>query len=484
MRLFSLSMYSIFTCAILLSFSSSAAIAQTPATPAVLDVDEALAVDAKIYADSYGVALEEAMKRLTIMSDVEGDISMINREEGDDYAGTFFDNRSATFGIVVRTKKAARANRELTRRAGPAMRDPRVRADRRTQRRALRATFKITDTEVELAETVRSREVRVPVRFGLAAKNSLRETQAILSSNWSALSQISGFQTAYVDQQSGEVVVMFDAVSAAAATAALGSILPILFRVELVAGGFVDASTRGGQIITASGARHCMTGFAAKRTVDGVLGLVTAGHCSRPLLTLAVADRDISATYPLTQGPATNGATTFDLMFVTGSSPVGEFYFDNTGSVRNVTGIRSRLSTTTAGGVATSASPATTLGTTSGAFVCHLGQEAAGSTSYIQSCGEVISINASKPGGPPSATGGEYVLVRNTQSGAGTLRSSGAGTLRCIGGDSGGPFFAGTVAYGILSACASSTADPSAALYALYTSVDSFSKIGVQILVK
>jgi hypothetical protein len=58
MRLFSLSMYSIFTCAILLSFSSSAAIAQTPATPAVLDVDEALAVDAKIYADSYGVALE------------------------------------------------------------------------------------------------------------------------------------------------------------------------------------------------------------------------------------------------------------------------------------------------------------------------------------------------------------------------------------------------------------------------------------------
>jgi hypothetical protein len=82
-------------------------------------------------------------------------------------------------------------------------------------------------------------------------------------------------------------------------------------------------------------------------------------------------------------------------------------------------------------------------------------------------------------------TGGSYVLVRNTQSGAGTVRTSGTGTLLCFKGDSGGPWFAGTIAFGVQSGCAwQGGITNGTAEYSTYTSVDAFPSIGVTILVK
>jgi hypothetical protein len=72
--------------------------------------------------------------------------------------------------------------------------------------------------------------------------------------------------------------------------------------------------------------------------------------------------------------------------------------------------------------------------------------------------------------------------VRNTQSGAGTVTTSGTGTLICFPGDSGGPWFSGTIAFGVMSSCAKGT--NGTAQYATYTSVDAFPSIGVTILVK
>ncbi len=75
-------------------------------------------------------------------------------------------------------------------------------------------------------------------------------------------------------------------------------------------------------------------------------------------------------------------------------------------------------------------------------------------------------------------------MVRNTQSGAGTVQSTGTGTLRCFQGDSGGPVFAGTIAFGVLSSCGWAVAlntDP--ARYMLYTSTDFFATLGVDIIV-
>lgn len=83
-----------------------------------------------------------------------------------------------------------------------------------------------------------------------------------------------------------------------------------------------------------------------------------------------------------------------------------------------------------------------------------------------------------------SYTGGSFVLMRNTQSGAGTARTVGNGTLRCFPGDSGGPVFAGTIAYGVMSTCSWVDGDQNKPVtYATYTSVDYFNKIGVSIIV-
>lgn len=74
--------------------------------------------------------------------------------------------------------------------------------------------------------------------------------------------------------------------------------------------------------------------------------------------------------------------------------------------------------------------------------------------------------------------------MRNTQSGAGTATTVGNGTLRCFSGDSGGPVFAGTIAYGVISSCSWVDGDQNKPVtYATYTSVDYFNKIGVSIIV-
>jgi hypothetical protein len=184
----------------------------------------------------------------------------------------------------------------------------------------------------------------------------------------------------------------------------------------------------------------------------------------------------------MTQGAPLNSATAGDLMFLSGApTAVAEFYADGIGPVRPVTGTRSRANTTAGNGTMTTA------GTTTGSFVCHLGQQTLGSSNVVQSCGEVVSTAATTTTATQSGgafTGGSYVLVRNTQSGAGTLSTTGTGTLLCFQGDSGGPWFAGTTAFGVMSSCGWKDRINGTAQWAVYTSVDAFSSIGVTILVK
>lgn len=214
-----------------------------------------------------------------------------------------------------------------------------------------------------------------------------------------------------------------------------------------------------------------MTAFAAKHNTTGKTGAVTAGHCTT---SNAISLNDGGTNYAMTQGTPLNAQPAGDLMFLSGTpTAVAEFYYDVTGAARSVTVTRSRASTTASNG--TWSNP----GTTTGSFVCHLGQQTAGSSNVVQSCGEVISTTGQVTSG--LLTGGSYVIVRNTQSGAGTVRTSGNGTLLCFPGDSGGPWFAGTIDFGVHSACAKQNG---VALYSIYTSVDAFPSIGVTILVK
>jgi hypothetical protein len=462
----------------------SSAYAQTEPNPVPIDSAEALAIDAKFYAQAYGVSQEEAVKRLSIMFDVDATVDATvdaaESEEGDDFAGSYFDNNAGQFAVVVRTKKANKADRILRRKARAAAQDPATKAKRRSERRAerkaIRAKLKLTDGEVEQAENILEQDVQAPLKFKGGAANSVRKLQAAIDGSAPNFAAINGFQTAFVDNKTGEVVLMVNATSPDVVSAEAAKFLKVPYRIELVPGGFVNTALRGGQFGSVPGKRWCMTSFAARHK-DGRTGLVTAGHCGDSTKTISLNDG--GTDYPMTQGGPTNNNTAGDLMFLSGKRPVvAEFYYDGTGKTRPVTGTISRASTKAGNGTLTTA------GTKPGSFVCHLGQEKWGSPNVVQSCGEVVSTTASKMN--DAGIQGSFVLVRNTQSGAGTLRTTGAGTLLCFTGDSGGPWFSGTIALGVLSSCSWSgnKINVGPVLWSTYTSVDAFPSIGVTILVK
>jgi hypothetical protein len=464
--------------------SFSSVYAQTEPNPVPIDSAEALAVDAKIYAQAYGVSQEEAVKRLSIMFDINAAVNAAESEESDDFAGSYIDNNAAQFAVVIRTKKANKADRILRRKARAAAQDPATkakrRAERRAERKAIRAKLKLTDGEVEQAENILEQDVQAPLKFKGGAANSVRKLQAAIDASAPNFAALSGFQTAFVDHKTGEVVLMVNAKSPDVVSAEAAKFLKVPYRIELVPGGFVNTDLRGGQSITVEGKRVCMTSFAAIHRVTKKTGVVTAAHCKEatpPPKFMSLNDR--GTDYAMTQGAPLNSDTAGDLMFLSGTpTAVAEFYYDGTGSVRSVTGTMSRADTMVGNGTLT------TVGTTTGSFVCHLGQEKFGSSIVVQSCGEVVSTTAIR-GSTSSFTGGSYVLVRNTQSGAGTLQTTGTGTLRCFQGDSGGPWFGNNIALGVASSCAWKDGIVNGiAVYSKYTSVDAFPSIGVDILVK
>lgn len=392
----------------------SSVYAQTPTNLDLLDSGEALAADAKLYAEAYGVSYEEAAKRLSIMFDIGAEADAAESGEGDDFAGSYFDNSSAQFALVLRTKKANKPDRILKRKArGVAVRDPAAKAKRRADRKAMRAKFKLSDSEVEQAEDILAQDVQVPLKFKGSAANSVRVLQAAIDASAQGLAAIPGFQAAFVDNKTGEVVLMVDAKSPDVASAEAAKFLKVPYRIELIPGGFVQTALRGGQFSSIPGQRWCMTSFAAKHNTTGKTGLVTAGHCQSASPN-TISLNDGGTNYAMTQGGALNLQPGGDLMFLSGTpTAVAEFYYDGTGAARSVTGTRSRASTTASNGTWSTA------GTTTGSFVCHLGQQTLGSSNVVQSCGEVISTKGQVTSG--LLTGGSYVIVRNTQSGAGTV---------------------------------------------------------------
>lgn len=105
----------------------------------------------------------------------------------------------------------------------------------------------------------------------------MRVLQAAIDASEQSLAVIPGFQTAFVDNKTGEVVLMVDAKSPDVASAEAAKFLKVPYRIELVPGGFVNVALRGGTFSTVPAQRWCMTAFAAKHNTTGKTGLVTAG---------------------------------------------------------------------------------------------------------------------------------------------------------------------------------------------------------------
>lgn len=459
--------------------------------PVVIDEAEALAIDAKIYAETFGVPFDEAARRMAIMTAVEGEIAPIESAEGADFAGSYFDNRAQEFSLKVKTKKTQRRAQRISIRRD-ARKATRI-AERRTARKAQRQADRrgrpnVTEAQVEIAEAVLTTEQVLPVEFSTGAGFSLAQLEANANSSLEQLKEISGFQLFYIDVRSNEVVILVDDKSKAPAEGAARAALNVPFRVELRPGGFQTVAFRGGQVPqTASYPRYCMTAFGvrhntARNSSNGPLtGVVTANHCDGAGEAINLRDPADGRVYPMVRGSFLDdrsGTNRGDIRFLYNSAREGSsaFHFDGSNSVRQVTGTRSRSATNSRSGAL------------NGSFICHLGQSSPGSATYVQSCGEVVSTvaaqNIDSMGRLSFArTGGYFVMVQNTQSGAGTNRTSGAGTLRCYRGDSGGPWFANTIAFGVMSACSWSDVVDGTVAESLYTSTDFFSDLGVTILV-
>ena len=473
--------------------ASSPSFAQTEASaeaPVVLEQSEAVAKDAEIYAATFNVSFDEAVRRMLLMHQDPAEIVAVEGEDGADFAGSYFDNRASEFGLVVRTKKAQKQARRLTRKAdqqATRLLDKTLRAQRREERKAVRAVARLSNEKVERAEDIMASDITAPVKYKTGVTFSLAELEADLAGTLTALKAVKGFQVAYVDEIQGQIVILVDDSTTEPATKVARQGLKAPFRVELRPGGFKGVAFRGGQTTqTPSYPRYCMTAFGARHnsavtsTGAAQTGVVTAKHCDTTEI-ISLKDPANGVVYPLVKGAIFDdrgGGQHADLRFLYHGTRLAssQFYFDNSGSVRTVTGTRSRSSTT----VRSSA--------TNGSFICHLGQASLGSASYAQSCGEVVSVTAAQnfdaSGNLSFAeTGGYFVMVRNTQSGAGTTHSTGAGTLRCYQGDSGGPWFANTIAYGVMSACSWTDVVNGTSAESVFTSTDYFGQLGVTILV-
>lgn len=471
-----------------LSFSSlSTAQDVVPAEPLVIDEAEALAMDAKQYSESYGIPFDESLRRLTIMLYGSPEIAATANTEGQDLAGTYFDN-SSDFGLVVNSKnpKESRLLNVVPKtKVNYGQLNSAAKRLRNEARKALRVKLSLNNSQITKAEDALSKSHQLKVKFQ-KSEVTLDELKNALIALSEKGSEIEGFNTAFVNERNSTVNIILDREISVAAQNKLRTISKVPVSFEVIPNGMqLVANMKGGSNLYVSpnadstSPRDCMSAFGAKhntaKTASGVpvTGLITAAHCSSNLFVLG---NDLK-NYPLSIGSQKIDPLKYDLRFAynVNDNPigVGEFYYDSSFSVRKVTATRARLETRVAEG------------TTTGAFVCHVGQTYARSPTNVQSCGEVISLNGyMRNDNALQGSGGYHVVMRNTQSGGGTTHTSGTGTLRCYPGDSGGPVFAGTIAFGVMTACTWVDGNPSKpTTYAMYSSTDYFKDIGVSIIV-
>lgn len=285
----------------------------------------------------------------------------------------------------------------------------------------------------------------MPVFFQTGAAASQADLLAVVRSSVpDFLAALPGLAGTDVDVRTGAIVLTVYAVGAAAEAAAkakgveLAEQLGHPVRIDLIDAPEQDASVRGGATLST-----CTSGFVVANSA-GTRGILTAAHCGN---TQSYSDFDGTST-----------TTTFiseildadqDVQWhTTPQSEVPEFYADLTTSARVLTGRRLYSSTSV------------------GNTVCHRGI----TSGY--SCGSVDSVTYQ----PTYANACGTVACASTY-----IRVSGP-NLACSGGDSGGPWFNGQTAFGIMKSASFSGAAPGQCNYGTYMSTDYISGLGVSLV--
>lgn len=471
-------------------------ITDIPDDKIVLSAAEALAADAVIYAEAYGVTYEEALRRLSIMTGDLNEVASVETGEGTNFAGTYFDN-GENFALVVKStlKKARRARKLQVKTMTQEERRAARRAERREAkleerssarrdeyreaRRQLRRQLRINDRQVGQAEVALDTTYDVElVEEGNAAItiSALRE-----ASRNPILASVPNFQGVGVDVRKSELIIIVGKELSESNLEPLTQI-GVPFRIEVSQ--ILPTAIYGGLKFKGQSSENfgtCMTAFTAL-TNQGSLGVLTAEHCQANFVD------DNSTPKVMRTVPETTFSQfgVYDVKLITNDS-VGFapwFEYDGTRYIRTVDAVARRSQITSATGVGSNLG--TVASTRSGSFLCHLGQDYHRSPSYVQSCGEVVSNSYNNATG--SFTGGKQVLMQNTGSGVRTAGSRTRGTLKCYNYDSGGPVFANNTAYGVVTDCGfyqsgdqNSTNPNIRAKFLIFTSIDALEEEGINV---
>ena len=131
----------------------------------VIDEAEALAMDAQMYAQSYGVSYDEALERLTIMLYGEDAIEDVANSEGASLAGKYYDN-GADFGLVIKTK-TPKANKTITftpkTKENYGLLNSQAKHERNEARKALHNQLKLNEQQLAKAEEKLSKPKKVNI---------------------------------------------------------------------------------------------------------------------------------------------------------------------------------------------------------------------------------------------------------------------------------------------------------------------------------
>ena len=265
---------------------------------------------------------------------------------------------------------------------------------------------------------------QLPVAFETGAAVTLDALVASLRTNLPAVAKLipdlGGMGT---DESTGEIVVFVAAPGADAASAArakfpeVQKLLGVPARIEITPARPTVGDVRGGSLVQAASGAYCTSGFVVKNNTSGVTGVITSGHCENALTYY----NPNMTSIPLTMVAGSEYLDQDQDVQVHTSAYVErpEFYYDDAKQYTRVLSGR-RLKSSTA----------------YNDNVCHRGER----TGY--SCGYVQQTNYA-PWAP-----GDPLLCGPYDCGPYFVRVTGA-SLKCYPGDSGGPWFASTVAFGI-----------------------------------
>ena len=411
-----------------------------------LSAEEALVIDGKSYAARYNVALEEAMRRITLMAGSGDEISALGREFGDDVSGIYFDN-GADFGLKVRLTgqekpPTRRIDRKESRQRGQqGVRRP-ERQEARESRRVFRNKLGISEAEIGRAETVLDSTLSMRVDFIPGARTGRRAARQTVQSRLDQVSHLlPGLQGIGYDERKGAVVIQVVGISSSVTDAdrrTVAGLFDVPVEYEFIARPLSHTAARGGtQLSYADGRPNCTAAFFGYDPANRP-GLFTGAHCyAVPVQDIFYTDTD-GRRYQLIFDPNLNLFTTKEdvlfLRFPAGLTGLPQFHANRNESPRVLTGRRTLGTTNVASGTA------------QGSWVCYYGMRS--SPTHGQGCGEVrykeFAASISTGHGKMTVSNGPsyYVQVQGPTSG-----------MRCGPGDSGAPWFAYTVAFGIMSSC-------------------------------